>query len=210
MTPGVPSAHLKICGLTNPDDARLALQPGVHALGFNFFPRSKRALTLADLDWIASLPRTAQFVAVVVEPPPDLLHALVQSACFDFIQFHGEESPAACADCPLPWIKAWPVRSAPDLERLTAYATPWLLLDAPAPPGEYGGTGHPANWSLAADFIATHPEKKILLAGGIHPGNARAALAATRAFGLDLASGVESSPRQKDPVKIKALLQALA
>ncbi len=209
----MPAPRLKICGLTQRADAELVLRSGVEYLGFNFFSGSKRALTLDDLDWIAKLPRAsfseASFVAVVVNPAPPLLAALEESALFSFIQFHGDELPEDCARCRLPWIKAAPVLSQAQLESLLHYPTDHLLLDAPAAPGQYGGTGNQANWSLAAEFIVAHPEKQVFLAGGITPENAARAAAAVRPFALDLASGVEIHPRQKDPQKLAALLSSL-
>jgi phosphoribosylanthranilate isomerase len=191
----------------------MVLEAGLDFLGFNFFSGSKRALTLDDLHWISALPReafpSAQFVAVVVNPTLELLDALVTSRLFDLLQFHGDESPEFCATCPLPWIKAAPVLSPEQLATLADYPTPWLLLDAPAPPGQYGGTGQQANWQLARDFIQSHPEKNVLLAGGINPGNALSAWQSVSPFALDLASGVEISPRQKSPALILELLLKL-
>jgi phosphoribosylanthranilate isomerase len=191
----------------------MVLETGINLLGFNFFSGSKRALTLDDFHWISALPKenfpSAQFVAVVVNPSPALLNALVTSSLFELIQFHGDESPEFCATCPLPWIKAAPVLSPEQLATLAEYPTPWLLLDAPAPPGQYGGTGQRANWQLARDFIQAHPQKRVLLAGGITPGNALSAWQSVSPFALDLASGVETSPRQKSPALILELLQKL-
>lgn len=205
--------RVKICGITNAGDARLAMAAGVDFLGFNFFEGSKRAIGLGDLEWIAGLPRAehpeTRFVAVVVAPTRELLAAVTGSGLFDFVQFHGGESAEFCAACPQPWIKAAPVESGGGLEDLEKFDTSWLLLDAPAPAGQYGGTGKVADWDLACEFVAAHPEKRIFLAGGITPENARTAWEKVRPYALDLASGVERSSREKDPEKVALLLRNL-
>jgi phosphoribosylanthranilate isomerase len=207
-TPAAP----KICGITTPDDALGCIEAGAGALGFNFYPLSPRSIPVnGDLAWIAKLkadyPDIA-FVAVVVNPEEELLHRLDGAGCFDAIQFHGDETPEFCIaeGRRFPrWIKALRVRSQADLETATAFETPWLLLDA-AVPGTYGGSGHSIDWDLAAGFVAAHPEKRLILAGGLNPGNVADAVAKVHPHAVDVASGVESAPGTKDPGKIREFI----
>ncbi len=203
-TPAMP----KICGITNWEDAVMAVELGAGALGFNFYPPSPRSIPHdADLGWIGDLgvafPDIAR-VAVVVNPEDSLLRKLRDAKCFEAIQFHGDESPEFCAKEGASfdhWIKALRVRSEEDLAVALEFTTPFLLLDA-AVAGSYGGSGQTLDWSLAGEFVAAHPERKILLAGGLTPENVARAVAQVHPHALDVASGVESAPGQKDPKKV--------
>ena len=203
-TPAAP----KICGITTPEDALGCIEAGAGALGFNFYPLSPRSIPInADLSWIAKLkadyPDIA-LVAVVVNPEEELLKRVLTAGCFDAIQFHGDETPEFCAveDRRFPrWIKALRVRSLEDLNAALAFETPFLLLDA-AVPGTYGGSGHTIDWNLASGFVASHPAKHVILAGGLNPGNVAEAVQAVRPHAVDVASGVESAPGAKDPAKV--------
>ncbi len=202
--------RVKICGITRESDALVAINAGADALGFNFFPPSKRALDPEiALPWIRNVPSGPAKVAVVVNPSPQLLDELVSSGVFDAIQFHGDETPEFCATCPISWMKAIPC-SEDWLENKTdQYCCFSLLLDAVAPTGGYGGTGLLADWTRAGKFIGEHPGKQVWLAGGLTPENVAAAIRATHPFGLDVAGGVESSPGNKDPLKIRAFVDAV-
>lgn len=203
-TPAAP----KICGITTPEDALGCIEAGAGALGFNFYPPSPRSIPADDcLGWIKKLkadyPDIA-FVAVVVNPDEPLLERLCSAGCFDAIQFHGDEPPEFCAEvgARFPrWIRALRIRSQADLDGATAYKTPFLLLDA-AVPGTYGGSGHTVDWSLAASFVAAHPDRRVILAGGLNPGNVALAVQEVRSHAVDVASGVESTPGAKDPAKV--------
>jgi len=202
----------KICGITTWEDAVMAIEAGAGALGFNFYTPSPRSIPAdADLGWIGDLgvafPDIAR-VAVVVNPNEPLLRKLREAACFEAIQFHGDETPDFCAkegEAFSYWIKALRVRSEEDFAVTTEFSTPFLLLDA-AVPGSYGGSGQTLDWSLAAKFIAGHPGKKVLLAGGLTPDNVTAAIAQVHPHAVDVASGVESAPGQKDPEKVRAFI----
>ena len=212
-TPAAP----KICGITTTEDALGCVEAGAGALGFNFYPPSPRSIPVdADLGWICKLksdyPDVA-FVAVVVNPDEALLMRLRTAGCFDAIQFHGDESPGFCAGGAKGfsrWIKALRVRSEADLAPVLAYDTPFLLLDA-AVPGAYGGSGHAIDWDLAAGFVNAHPERRVILAGGLKPDNVAEAVAKVHPHAVDVASGVESAPGAKDPAKVRAFIaKALA
>ena len=209
-TPAAP----KICGITTPEDALGCIESGTGALGFNFYPLSPRSIPVnADLSWIAKLktdyPDIA-LVAVVVNPEEELLERLEKAACFDAIQFHGDESPEFCVTegSRFPrWIKALRIRSEADLEAATAFKTQFLLLDA-AVPGTYGGSGHTIDWNLASGFVAAHPEIRVVLAGGLNPSNVGDAVQSVHPHAVDVASGVESAPGVKDPVKVREFILA--
>jgi phosphoribosylanthranilate isomerase len=209
-TPAMP----KICGITSWEDAVPAIESGAGALGFNFYPPSPRSIPHdADLGWIRDLgdayPDIAR-IAVVVNPDEVLLRKLRGAKCFDAIQFHGDESPDFCSaeggsfDY---WIKALRVRSEEDLAIAENFKTPFLLLDA-AVTGSYGGSGQTLDWSLAATFVAEHPERRVILAGGLTPENVATAVTQVFPHAVDVASGVESSPGQKDPEKVRGFIIA--
>lgn len=209
-TPSAP----KICGITDPEDALGCIEAGAAALGFNFYPPSSRSIPAdADLGWIQKLkadyPDIA-FVAVVVNPDGPLLSKLRDANCFDAIQFHGDETPEFCARESkgfARWIKALRIRMEEDLVPALSFKTSFLLLDA-AVPGTYGGSGETSDWVLASAFVAAHPAKHVILAGGLRPGNVEEAVRTVRPHAVDTASGVESSPGRKDPAKVGAFIRA--
>jgi phosphoribosylanthranilate isomerase len=209
-TPAAP----KICGITTPGDAERAIDAGAGALGFNFYPPSPRSISAdGDLSWIIKLKNDypdIAFVAVVVNPDDELLRHLEEVACFDAIQFHGDETPEYCASVGPSfcfWIKALRVRSQADLDVATSFKTPFLLLDA-AVPGTYGGSGHTIDWNLASGFVESHPDRRLILAGGLTPENVAAAVRQVHPHAVDVASGVESAPGQKDPLKVAEFIVA--
>lgn len=194
--------RVKVCGITNPEDARIAAEAGADAIGINFFPGSKRFVTLdAVAPWLRDV--AVARVAVVVNATADEVLRLAESGVIDALQFHGDESAEFCADLGrrtgLPWLRAARVRGQDDLVSALDYDTPWLLLDGFSPT-EYGGTGHAVDRALAVDFVAGHPERSVVLAGGLRAENVREAVAAVRPAGVDVASGVErpGDPRRKD------------
>jgi len=204
----------KICGITTPEDALACIEGGAAALGFNFYPPSPRSIPSgADLSWIKKLKvdyRDVAFVAVVVNPDEELLGRLHAAGCFDAIQFHGDETADFCVEEGKRfshWIKALRVRSEADLVPAMAYATPYLLLDA-AVPGTYGGSGETTDWGLAAEFVTKHPEKRVILAGGLTPENVDGAVRRVHPHAVDTASGVESEPGRKDLTKVRSLIAA--
>ena len=209
-TPAAP----KICGITTIDDACGVIESGAGALGFNFYAPSPRSIPLgSDLAWISKLkadyPDVAR-VAVVVNPDETLLQRLVDTRSFDAIQFHGDESPEFCSveGIRFPhWIKAVRVRSEENLRSASNFDTPFLLLDA-AVLGTYGGSGHTIDWRLASRFVADHPDKRVILAGGLTSENVAEAIEQVNPHAVDVASGVESAAGVKDPVKVRAFIAA--
>jgi len=208
----ISPAGPKICGITTEEDALACIGAGAAALGFNFYPPSPRSIPLDDdLAWINKLKadyRDIAFVAVVVNPDESLLGRLRGAGCFDAIQFHGDETPEFCEDGArgfARWIKALRVRLESDLVPAADFATDFLLLDA-AVPGTYGGSGETTDWGLASDFVTRHSTKRVILAGGLTPGNVTEAVRRVRPHAVDTASGVESAPGRKDPSKVSSFI----
>lgn len=202
---------VKICGITNEADAAMCVEAGVGALGFNFYPGSKRFVEPEkSFRWIRSLEKSVDRVAVVVNADTDLLARIRDSGCFEFIQFHGDELPADCAvRGGKDWIRAVRVKDISTLDAALAFSTPYLLLDAWSA-AAYGGTGHVADWNLLGDFVRRNSARKFLLAGGLTPENVAEAIRSVRPVAVDVAGGVESEPRRKDAALVKAFLLAAA
>lgn len=201
---------VKICGVTCARDAWGVAEAGADALGVNLFEGSKRFTGLeACAPWLRELEGGILRVAVVVNPMPEDLARIRAAGVFDAVQFHGEESPAACEGCGFRrWIRALRARSLSELERDAArFATTIFLLDADSAHGR-GGTGELADWKAVAEFCVRHPQHQILLAGGLRPCNVAEAVRQVRPFGVDVASGVESAPGVKDSALVRAFVQA--
>jgi phosphoribosylanthranilate isomerase len=189
------TVRVKICGVTRLEDALAAVRLGADALGFNFWPGSRRFVApgLAR-EIIRRLPPLVTSVGVFVDPSHDEAVAAAAISGVQVIQLHGGESPLFCRAFQLPVLKAIPVGGPEAL----AAAEPWaglsgLLLDAPSP--GHGGSGRPCHWPTARALAERAP---VILAGGLHPGNVAGAVAAVRPWGVDVASGVESAPGVKD------------
>ena len=189
----------------------MCIEAGVGALGFNFYPGSKRFIEPEkSFGWIRSLEKTVDRVAVLVNADADLLSRVRDSGCFEFIQFHGDELPADCLNCGAKdWIRAVRVKDTSALDAALAFSTPYLLLDAWSA-AAYGGTGHVADWNLLSDFVRRNSARRCLLAGGLTPENVTEAIRAVRPAVVDVAGGVESEPRRKDAVLVKAFIKAAA
>ena len=200
---------VKICGITNESDASMCIAAGADALGFNFYAGSKRFIEPTEsLPWIRNLAGRVRRVAVVVNADEQLLKCLRDSGCFEFIQFHGDEKPSEClAGGGDAWIRAVRAKDHAALSQGLQYATPDLLLDAWSPLA-FGGTGDLADWQMLADFISNQPERNFILAGGLTPANVAEAIQAVGPCGVDVAGGVESSPRKKDLVLVSRFIAA--
>jgi phosphoribosylanthranilate isomerase len=190
--------RIKICGITSAADAEMAVAAGADALGFNFYPGSKRRLVFEESRaWISSLKGRAFRVAVVVNSGMNELEALHASGCFEAVQFHGDETPELCASAGFPvWIRAVRVKDRHSLQDALRYDTRYLLLDAWSETS-YGGTGSGLDWELVREFVVAQPARQVILAGGLGPKNIREAIQIARPQAVDAASGVESSPGRK-------------
>jgi phosphoribosylanthranilate isomerase len=190
---------VKICGLTRPEDAAFAVAAGADWIGVNLWPGSKRHVTPARAREVAAAAAGATRVAVFVNAARADIEAAL--AFVDLVQLHGDETPAECAPFAGRLVRAL---RAPDAATMDAFPTDLILLDAPSP--GYGGSGRTFDWSIAAAAVARG--KRILLAGGLDPGNVAAAVRAVRPFGVDVASGVEAAPGIKDPDKVRRFIDA--
>jgi phosphoribosylanthranilate isomerase len=205
--------RVKICGITNRNDALKAIELGADALGFNLFTGSKRHIELdGEAAWITALPPFVTRVAVLVNVPLEEALRVAAHPAIHTVQFHGDEDEAYCAEfaqAGRPFIKALRVRDASTIAQATGFSTNQILLDAHAG-AAYGGTGTLIDLPLAAELTLTHPELSVILAGGLRAENVAAAVAAVRPFAVDVASGVESAndARHKDAGRIQNFIAA--
>jgi phosphoribosylanthranilate isomerase len=201
---------LKICGVTIRSEAERLAVMGVHAVGFNFWPRSKRYLDPRANVWMKGLEGGILRVGVFVNEAGDLPYRLYGDGMIDVVQLHGDETPDVVAGfrkAGIPVIKAVGVKVFSDVDAAGSYDSDAVLLDAHAPK-VFGGTGETFDWSLATGFKERFPAIPMILAGGITPDNAAQAVAEVRPVALDVASGAELSPGVKDFGKVAALLEA--
>jgi len=197
---------VKICGITRAEDARLAASLGATAIGFIFWPSSPRAISpLRARAIVDALPASVTTVGVFVNAGRDEIEAAADEANLQAVQLHGDETPDLARSLSRRVIKA--ITLAGDIdERVNEWPGTMLLLDA-HDAARRGGTGRVVDWDRAAAIARTHD---IILAGGLGPGNVADAVARVRPAGIDVSSGVESSPGIKDPGKLRALFDALA
>jgi phosphoribosylanthranilate isomerase len=203
------ATRVKICGITTWDDARLSVDLGASALGFNFYPPSPRAITPADA-WkiIRRLPPFVEAVGVFVNWPPLVVEALARALHLTAVQLHGAESPEEVAELARTRrvIKAVQVKRGFRLTGLARYrAADGILLDGFAR-GLHGGTGRTLDWKLAR---AAGRYGQIILAGGLTPENIAEAIRVAEPYAVDVASGVERRPGRKDAGKLHALFAAV-
>jgi phosphoribosylanthranilate isomerase len=187
--------RVKICGLTRLEDALEAVRLGADALGFNFWPGSKRYLApAAAREIVRRLPPLVTTVGVFVDPSHDEATAAAAISGVQVVQLHGDEPPEACRTFQLPVVKALRVAGPEALEALDRYqGVAGFLLDAAG--AGYGGSGRTFDWAIAR---AAAERATVLLAGGLTPANVAEAVRAVRPYAVDVASGVESAPGVKD------------
>lgn len=213
---GAYRVRVKICGITNREDALRAIDLGADALGFNFYPGSKRAIVLAEeADWICALPPFVARIAVLVNAPMEEAFRVATHPAIHAVQFHGDEDASYCAHFAVastrPFFKALRLRDRGSFETATQFSTSHLLLDADAGPA-YGGVGTLIDLDLAAQFAQQTPDCKLILAGGLNADNVAEAVRKVRPFAVDVASGVETpgNPRRKSAERIAAFVAACA
>lgn len=204
------SPRIKFCGITTLEDAQAAAAAGAWAIGLIFWPGSPRAVSRERAAEIAAaLKRRVEVVGVFVNQTLQDVTATADAIELTMLQLHGEEGPAFCAEagrrtgCRV--IKAARVRSGADIQALTPFPTDFHLLDSHTPERR-GGTGETFEWELARAHRGPVP---VILSGGLTPDNVGAAIAATRPFAVDVASGVERRPGVKDPDKLRAFADAV-
>ena len=187
--------RIKLCGVTRLDDALRAVDLGIDVIGFNFVSESPRRIEPRQAESIAArIPAFVLRVGVFANEAHHSLRDKARAARIHCIQFHGEEEPEECAKAPLPWYKAHRAHHGFRLEEVQRYNSTTCLLDAYAP-GRRGGTGRSGDWDLARRASA---HRRVILAGGLNPGNVAEAIRSVHPYAVDVNSGVESSPGRKD------------
>jgi phosphoribosylanthranilate isomerase len=207
--------RIKICGLTDPADLRAAADAGADAVGFNFYPKSSRFVDPnAAGPLVRSTPPFVEPVGVYVEATADEMRATANRLGLRAVQWHGEGLPPDGDLGQLRLYVAARVRCEGCLESIRnvvasrgAAGSPIaaVLIDAHVP-GQFGGTGQTAPWQLLAGF---DPGVPVILAGGLTPENVAQAIRIVRPYGVDVASGVESSPGRKDAEKMRRFVEAV-
>lgn len=192
--------RVKICGITRMEDLQAACAAGADALGFVFYAKSPRHVEIAQAAaLVQALPPFVQSVGLFVDADPAYLREVLAAVPLDLLQFHGNETPEACAAWGRPWMKA--IRVAPDTDLLKCAvdfsASRGLLLDAYVP-GVPGGTGERFDWSLIPESLPL----PVVLSGGLGPDNVAEAVRQVRPWAVDVSSGVEASKGIKDADKI--------
>ena len=201
--------RIKICGITNLEDAEAAQLLGAWAVGLNHHPESPRLVepgVAAEIG--AALKRRCEVVGVFVNAPLQEIERAVEAEQLTMVQLHGDEGPAFCAEVArrtgAKVIKAFQVRSGADVQAAEAFRTDFHLFDAHHP-AKRGGTGETFDWEIAA---ARDSEIPLMLAGGLRPGNVAEAIEVVRPFGVDVTSGVEAEPGRKDPALLEQFFAA--
>lgn len=196
--------RVKICGITELEDALKAVEYGADALGFVFFDKSPRNISPQTAALIASeLPPFVTTVGVFVNESPDRIRAVSDEVRLSCVQLHGDESPEFCASLGLKVIKALRVRDKADINMLRAYSVSAYLLDT-FKEGVPGGTGETFDWEIA---LEAKKLGRIILSGGLTPENVKDAIELVRPYAVDVSSGIEIKPGRKDPDKVLKFIQ---
>lgn len=198
--------RIKICGITNVQDALHAVSCGADALGFVFTPASKRLLTVEQVRGITRhLPPFVCKVGVFVDQDVEEVEQIMSACSLDIAQLHGSESPEYCNRLFPRVVKAFRVKDQESLDELPRYKVSAYLLDSYVE-GRHGGTGMSFNWDLARDAARYGP---VIISGGLHSGNVWLAVTKAQPYGVDVSSGVEISPGNKDPKKVHDFIRAV-
>ena len=199
--------RIKICGIREPEHARLAAREGADAIGLVFHPQSPRFLDLDQAVRVAdALPPFVQAVGLFVNAAESEVRRVLERVPLDLLQFHGDESPEECARYGRPYLRAVRMEEGVDL---VEYAHRFsrakaLLLDAHVP-GEPGGTGRGFDWGRIPRDLPI----PFVLSGGLDPGNVGRAIRETRPWAVDVSSGVEGQRGVKDPARIAAFIRSV-
>ena len=209
--------RIKICGLTNAKDARMVASSGADAIGLNFYPKSVRYVDSETAQVILqSLPKNVRSIGLFVNAEPSEIRHTFDSLKLAAIQLHGDEPPELLAELgDRPVIRAFRV-GPPGLRPVVEYVDrckslhcpPKMVLLDSYKKGEYGGTGNTPEWSDVKQYHETSIRIPMVLAGGLTPQNVRQAIQATNPDAVDTASGVESSPGQKEKALVDLFVSA--
>ena len=195
---------IKICGLTNLDDAQWAIEAGADYLGFVLYPKSPRCVSVKELSRLTeALPETIRKVGVFVNEAPILVKEVAEVCGLSAVQLHGDEDPVDYDAFGVTLWRALRLQGGkwnPDPRKWVAER---FVLDADS--RAYGGTGMTVDWDVAGTFAARH---RVMLAGGLTPDNVGDAVRCVRPLGVDVSSGVELAPGRKDYKKVAAFIRA--
>ncbi|MFT4577742.1 MAG: phosphoribosylanthranilate isomerase [Nitrospinales bacterium] len=195
---------VKVCGMTSLKDALVAVEEGADAVGFIFYKKSPRSVTMKTVrEIILELPPFVDTVGVFVDETVEQINKIADYCNLDIIQLHGDESPTFCKKIRRRVIKAFRVKDMQSVKKLSSFQVSGFLLDTFSK-NLHGGTGKVFDWNLAL------PAKKIgpvIMAGGLTPNNVQQAIRQVRPYGVDVCSGVESEPGIKDHKKVRAFLK---
>ncbi len=198
---------VKVCGITTPADASVAVKTGASALGFIFYHRSPRQVSVPEADFIGEkIPPSVAKVGVFVNEKLEKVRIIAETVGLDFVQLHGKESPDYCQRVGFPVIKAIRVGES-TAEDYTAYQNVRAFLLDTYDSGRVGGTGKPFDWNQVPLLPEGVP---LILAGGLTPDNVLAGIRAVQPAAIDVNSSVESSPGRKDPQKISLLFKTIS
>jgi phosphoribosylanthranilate isomerase len=196
--------RVKICGITTVEDALVAVEAGADAIGLVFHEQSPRYVSPAQaMAIVRALPPFVQAVGLFVNAAIEFVNATADLCRLDLVQLHGDETPEYCGLIERRVIKAFRIKDITSLDPLHNYQVTGYLLDAWLP-AAYGGTGISFNWDVAKMAEKYSP---IILAGGLTPENVRSAVEIVAPYAVDVSSGVESSPGNKDPEKVREFIR---
>ncbi|WDV05706.1 phosphoribosylanthranilate isomerase [Lysinibacillus irui] len=196
---------VKICGFQKQEHVITAIQAGADAIGFVFAP-SKRRVTIEQAQLLANeVPQGVLKIGVFVNPSAAELKEAVERVPLDYVQYHGEETPAFIQEQGYPAIKALSVRGKEDIQAAADYQVDYYLFDAPGTDFK-GGSGHTFDWSLLEEVGI--PREKLLLAGGLNVDNIEEAITTVAPFMVDVSSGVETDG-MKNSAKIQEFLKTV-
>jgi phosphoribosylanthranilate isomerase len=201
------SSKVKICGITSIPDALAAAEAGADMLGFVFYDRSPRHVSIqAATEIVRQLPPFIVRVGVFADAPEEVVLRAIGDCGLNLLQFHGDEPPDYCLQFGLMSMKAFRIRDAESLKSLPDYQTDAWLLDAYSP-DKLGGSGEKFNWELAVE--AKKLGRPIFLAGGLTPENVAEAVRQVQPYAVDVSSGVEAAPGKKDHQKVRDFAAAV-
>ncbi len=198
---------IKICGIKTVTDALAAIEAGADLIGFNFYPKSPRYITVGQCRDIMTVMRKyghITYVGVFVNASVEVIRATMETCGLSLAQLHGDETPEMMSELDGKAFKAF--RGIPEsVDGFARSESPAFLVDASVK-DLYGGSGVTADWNGAAELAKKYP---LLLAGGLTPENVAEAVSRVKPWGVDVASGVESAPGEKDARKMKAFVRAV-
>lgn len=195
--------RVKICGITNIEDALLCCELGADVLGFIFYEKSKRYVEPAEAKKIIfQLPPFVSTVGVFVNETPEMINEIIESTGITYAQLHGDESEDVIAQINIPVIKSFRIKKDFNFDSILETKANFVLLDT-FDDNEYGGTGKTFDWSIIPDNI----KNKIILAGGVSTDNIEKIYYEIHPAAVDLSSSVEETPRRKSIMKVKEFFQ---